>query len=60
MLQADTKGDVDLLEQSIKEAMGDLRGQIEDLQGGDARLTSSHIVTQGVHGFSRQGLESAH
>ena len=51
---------MDLLEQHIEEAMGDLRGQIEDLKKGDARLTNSRGVTQGVHGFSRQSLECAH
>ena len=29
---SDTKGDVDLLEQRIEEVMGNMRGQIEDLQ----------------------------
>ena len=49
----DTKGDVDVLEQCIEEAM-------EDLRGGDTRLAGSRSVTQGVHDFSRQGLECAH
>ena len=31
---SNTKGDVDLLEQRIEGAMGNLRGQIEDLQEG--------------------------
>ena len=31
---ADTKGDVDLLKQRIKKAMGDLQGHIEDPQEG--------------------------
>ena len=31
---SDTKGDVDLLEQRIEGAKGNLRGQIEDLQEG--------------------------
>ena len=31
---ADTKGDVDLLELHVKEATGDLRGQIKHLQEG--------------------------
>ena len=41
----DTKGDVDLLEQRIKEAMGDLRGHIEDLQEG-LQGSSVHTVSQ--------------
>ena len=40
----DTKGDADLLEQRIEEAMGDLRGQIEDLQEG-MQGSSVHVVS---------------
>ena len=60
---ANIKGDVDLLEQCIVEGMGDLRGGGGGNRGPsrrDARLSGSHGVTRGVHGFSRQGLECAH
>ena len=57
---ADTKGDIDLLEQRIKEAMGGFVGVDQGTSRGDARLIDSRGVTRGVYGFSRQGLECAH
>ena len=51
---ADTKKDVDLLEQRIEEAMGNRGwgwGADQGPSRADARLVGSRGVTQGVHVF---------